>query len=104
MDVVLDKTITVFRYLTEKDVFERYYKTHLAKRLLNGRSISDDAERGMLAKLKVECGYQFTQKLEGMFHDMKLSSETMNAFKAHQMETTVSLPITQYPNVTNIWM
>ncbi|KAI0719294.1 Cullin-domain-containing protein [Cerioporus squamosus] len=81
VDAVLDKTITVFRFITDKDVFERYYKGHLAKRLLTGRSVSDDAERGMLGKLKVECGYQFTQKLEGMFHDMKLSADTMEAFR-----------------------
>ncbi|KAH7884715.1 Cullin [Phlebopus sp. FC_14] len=83
VDIVLEKTITVFRFITEKDAFERYYKNHLAKRLLLGRSVSDDAERGMLAKLKVECGYQFTQKLEGMFHDMKLSSDAMQAFRRH---------------------
>lgn len=53
VDVVLDKTITLFRFLTDKDVFERYYKNHLSKRLINGRSVSDDAERGMVAKLKV---------------------------------------------------
>jgi len=29
----------------------------------------------MLAKLKTECGYQFTQKMEGMFNDMRLSAE-----------------------------
>ncbi|KAI3604461.1 ubiquitin ligase scf complex subunit cullin [Moniliophthora roreri] len=81
VDIVLEKTITVFRYLTEKDVFERYYKSHLAKRLLLGRSVSDDAERGMLAKLKIECGYQFTQKLEGMFHDMKISADHMEEYK-----------------------
>jgi cullin 3 len=89
VDIVLDKTITVFRYITEKDVFERYYKGHLAKRLLHGRSVSDDAERGMLAKLKVECGYQFTQKLEGMFHDMKLSNDTMYAYRNHLAKTAV---------------
>jgi cullin 3 len=83
VDIVLDKTITVFRFVTEKDVFERYYKSHLAKRLLQGRSVSDDAEKGMLAKLKVECGFQFTQKLEGMFHDMKISNDTMEAYKKH---------------------
>ncbi|KAI0749766.1 Cullin-domain-containing protein [Daedaleopsis nitida] len=83
VDVVLDKTITVFRFLTDKDVFERYYKGHLAKRLLLGRSVSDDAERGMLTKLKIECGYQFTQKLEGMFNDMKLSSDAMSAYRDH---------------------
>ncbi|EIM90785.1 Cullin-domain-containing protein [Stereum hirsutum FP-91666 SS1] len=83
VESILDKTITVFRYITEKDVFERYYKGHLAKRLLLGRSVSDDAERGMLAKLKVECGFQFTQKLEGMFHDMKISADTMQAYRNH---------------------
>lgn len=81
--------MTVFRYITDKDVFERYYKSHLAKRLLLGRSVSDDAERGMLAKLKVECGYQFTQRMEGMFHDMKISSETMKAYRDHLSNTTV---------------
>lgn len=89
VDAVLDKTITVFRYITEKDAFERYYKNHLAKRLLLGRSVSDDAERGMLAKLKVECGYQFTQKLEGMFHDMKISADTIQAYRKYLEGTTV---------------
>jgi len=79
----------VFRYLTDKDVFERYYKGHLAKRLLLGRSVSDDAERQMLGKLKVECGHQFTQKLEGMFNDMKLSTETMEGYRRHLEGTTV---------------
>jgi len=77
----------VFRFLTEKDLFERYYKGHLAKRLLHNRSVSDDAERGMLAKLKIECGFQFTQKLEGMFNDMKVSGDTMEAYRKH-LETT----------------
>ena len=80
----------MFRFVSEKDVFERYYKAHLAKRLLFNRSTSDDAERGMLAKLKVECGYQFTQKLEGMFHDMKLAGDTQEAYKAHLARTDVS--------------
>ncbi len=73
----------LFRFIQEKDVFEKYYKQHLAKRLLLGRSVSDDAERNMISKLKTECGYQFTSKLEGMFTDMKLSNDTMENFKAH---------------------
>ncbi|KAL0575168.1 hypothetical protein V5O48_006790 [Marasmius crinis-equi] len=83
IDLALDKTIIIFRHLAEQDVFERYYKSHLAKRLLLGRSVSDDAERGMLAKLKVECGYQFTQKLEGMFNDMRISADHMEEYKKH---------------------
>eukprot|EP01120_Amphizonella_sp_Union-15-10_P001540 TRINITY_DN1169_c0_g2_i2.p1 TRINITY_DN1169_c0_g2~~TRINITY_DN1169_c0_g2_i2.p1 ORF type:complete len:744 (-),score=149.38 TRINITY_DN1169_c0_g2_i2:127-2286(-) len=77
----LDKVMMLFRFIQEKDVFEKYYKQHLAKRLLLGRSVSDDAERGMIAKLKTECGYQFTSKLEGMFTDMKTSSDMMDSFK-----------------------
>ncbi|KAG5220034.1 Cullin [Salix suchowensis] len=63
-------------------------QSHLAKRLLHGRSVSDDAERGMLAKLKVECGYQFTHKLEGMFHDMKISDDTMSSYRTYLENTT----------------
>ena len=64
---VLDKVMMLFRYLQEKDVFEKYYKQHLAKRLMGGRTVSDDAERSFIVKLKTECGYQFTSKIEGMF-------------------------------------
>ncbi|KAJ0988326.1 hypothetical protein J5N97_006682 [Dioscorea zingiberensis] len=84
VEAVLDKVMMLFRYLQEKDVFEKYYKQHLAKRLLSGKTISDDAERSMIVKLKTECGYQFTSKLEGMFTDMKTSQDTMQGFYASQ--------------------
>lgn len=47
------QVVMLFRYLQEKDVFEKYYKSHLSKRLLGGRSVSDDGERSMITKLKV---------------------------------------------------
>ena len=68
--------------MQEKDVFEKYYKQHLAKRLLYGKTVSDDAERSLIVKLKTECGYQFTSKLEGMFTDLKTSEDTMKGFLA----------------------
>ena len=71
----------LFRFLTEKDVFEKYYKQHLAKRLLGGRTVSDDSERSFIVKLKTECGYQYTTKIEGMFTDMRTSRDTMAHFK-----------------------
>lgn len=82
VEIVLDKVMMLFRYLQEKDVFEKYYKQHLAKRLLSGKTVSDDAERSLIVKLKTECGYQFTSKLEGMFTDMKTSQDTMQGFYA----------------------
>lgn len=46
--------------------------------------VSDEAERGLLVKLKTECGYQFTSKLESMFTDIKTSRDTMQDYKAHR--------------------
>ncbi|KAI5737524.1 hypothetical protein M8J76_014379 [Diaphorina citri] len=81
IETVLDKTMVLFRFLQEKDVFERYYKQHLAKRLLLDKSVSDDSEKNMISKLKTECGCQFTSKLEGMFKDMTISNTLMEEFK-----------------------
>lgn len=53
IELVLDKTMVLFRFLQEKDMFERYYKQHLAKRLLLNKSVSDDSEKNMISKLKV---------------------------------------------------
>ena len=53
IELVLDKTMVLFRFLQEKDIFERYYKQHLAKRLLLNKSVSDDSEKNMISKLKV---------------------------------------------------
>ncbi|VDP02089.1 unnamed protein product [Soboliphyme baturini] len=75
VEAVLDKSMVLFRYLQEKDVFERYYKQHLAKRLLLNRSLSDDAEKNMISKLK------FTSKLEGMFKDIQVSATLMESYK-----------------------
>lgn len=83
IEQVLEKTMVLFRYLQDKDVFERYYKQHLAKRLLLNKSVSDDSEKNMISKLKTECGCQFTSKLEGMFKDMAISNSTMDEFKSH---------------------
>jgi len=91
IELVLDKTMVLFRFLQEKDVFERYYKQHLAKRLLLNKSVSDDSEKNMISKLKTECGCQFTSKLEGMFKDMSISNMIMEDFKNHIQTTGTNL-------------
>ncbi|CAI4228659.1 unnamed protein product [Auanema sp. JU1783] len=83
LDQLMDKAITLFRFIQGKDVFEAFYKKDLAKRLLLGRSASVDAEKSMLSKLKQECGAGFTHKLEGMFKDMEVSKDLALAFRQH---------------------
>ncbi len=84
VDVILNKAISLFRFLTEKDLFEKYYNNHLAKRLISQRSVSDDAEHNMLNKFKVEAGNAFTKSAEGMLKDVKISEEMQGAYKRHQ--------------------
>jgi len=106
VDVILDKVMMLFRFLQEKDVFEKYYKQHLAKRLLLGRSVSDDVEQNMISKLKAECGFQFTSKLVGMFTDMKLSADTMEGFKnmlREQGDNQIGLDLSVSVLMTGFW-
>ena len=93
LDQRLDAALALFRFVEGKDVFEAFYKRDLARRLLLGggdpssssstsSSADSDAERAVLAKLKVECGAGFTSKLEGMFKDVALSKELLSSFRA----------------------
>lgn len=83
VDVVLEKAITLLRYIQDKDLFERYYKKHLCKRLLMGKSLSNDVEQQMISRMKIELGNNFTSKLEAMFKDMTISEELTSGFKQY---------------------
>ena len=86
-----------YAWLQGKDVFEAFYKQDLARRLLLGRSLSLDAEKLAVSKLKAECGSQFTSKLEGMFADIDLSKEAMAGFK--QSSASIKALVAACPGV-----
>ncbi|OAD55361.1 Cullin-2 [Eufriesea mexicana] len=67
--------ITVFKYVDDKDVFQKFYARMLAKRLIHQQSQSMDAEESMIDRLKQACGYEFTNKLHRMFTDMSVSAD-----------------------------
>jgi cullin-4 len=81
LNMTLDKIITMFRYVQGKDVFEVFFKKDLARRLLLGRSVSVEAEKSFVARLKQECGSSFTSRLESMFKDMEISKDTMHSYQ-----------------------
>ncbi|XP_075877374.1 cullin-3-like isoform X2 [Nelusetta ayraudi] len=91
VESILDSTMVLFRFLQEKDVFQRFYKQHLGRRLLSNKTVSDDLEKNMISKLKAEMGFQFTSKMEGMFRDMSISNTTMDEFRQHVQTTVESL-------------
>ncbi|KAF9166185.1 hypothetical protein DFQ27_009054 [Actinomortierella ambigua] len=81
LEEVLNSIMTVFKYVEDKDVFQKFYSKMLAKRLVNGTSASDDAEASMISKLKEACGFEYTSKLQRMFTDMGLSKELNDQFR-----------------------
>jgi hypothetical protein len=86
LDRQMDQVLDLFRFVHGKAVFEAFYKNDLARRLLMGRSASNEAEKSMLARLKNECGSNFTHNLESMFNDMDTAKAEMAAFDALQKQ------------------
>jgi len=50
----LNKSITVFKYLADKDIYQAVYQRMLCKRLIYRLSASMDAEEAMINRLKVD--------------------------------------------------
>ena len=75
-----DRVITVFKYLEDKDVFQTFYANMLAKRLITKRS-SDELESAMIARLRTECGFEYVQRLQRMYADVRLSDELNAKYK-----------------------
>ncbi|KAH9447493.1 hypothetical protein Pst134EB_021510 [Puccinia striiformis f. sp. tritici] len=81
------QTMTVFKYIEAKDVFQKFYSKMLAKRLVFFQSASDDAEASMISRLKDQCGYDYTAKMQRMFSDMALCKDLNDQFKERMTQT-----------------
>jgi cullin 1 len=81
MELMLNQVMTIFKYIEDKDVFQKFYSKTLAKRLVNGTSASPDAETSMIAKLKDASGFEYTNKLQRMFQDMQTSKDLNTAYE-----------------------
>ena len=107
VEAFLEKTVQLFSYLTDKDLFAEIYRNQLAKRLLNQRSASDDAERLMIGKLKLRCGSQFTGKMEGMLNDLAIGHDHQADFesyvKADSSRSTGKLDFSVQVLTTGYW-
>ncbi|KAJ4164719.1 hypothetical protein LMH87_006381 [Akanthomyces muscarius] len=83
LERTLSQLMTVFKYIEDKDVFQKFYSRMLARRLVHANSSSDDAETSMISKLKEACGFEYTNKLQRMFQDMQISKDLNKEFREH---------------------
>lgn len=103
--LLFDSIMDIFRLLTDKDEFEGFYRNNLTKRLLNSLSSNDEAEKQMISKLKVECGFQYTSKLETMMKDMTISDNLNQQFRHYsyynQIDFDISIKVLTSGNWSN---
>lgn len=93
IDTKLTNSITIFKYIEDKDVFQKFYSRMLAKRLIHEQSQSMEAEEAMINRLKQACGYEFTNKLHRMFTDISLSADLNNKFNSHLKDENIEIGI-----------
>ncbi|XP_055381981.1 cullin-2 [Condylostylus longicornis] len=93
IDSKLTNSITIFKYIEDKDVYQKFYSRMLAKRLIHEQSQSMDAEEAMINRLKQACGYEFTNKLHRMFTDISLSVDLNNKFNNYLKNENTDLGI-----------
>jgi len=85
--------MVVFKYLEDKDVFQKFYSKMLANRLVTHMSASDEAESSMIGKLKHACGFEYTSKLQRMYQDIGLSKDLNDEFKGWLVTKNETLPL-----------
>ncbi|XP_049272257.1 cullin-1 [Rhipicephalus sanguineus] len=91
LEDTLNQVMIVFKYIEDKDVFQKFYSKMLAKRLVQHMSASDDAEASMISKLKQACGFEYTSKLQRMFQDIGVSKDLNEQFRKHMFNTEDNL-------------
>ncbi|KAG0288182.1 Cullin-2, partial [Dissophora globulifera] len=86
----LGRVVILFKYIDDKDLFQKFYSRVLAKRLIFDASLSAEAEANMISRLKSACGHEYTSKLQRMFTDMTISSDLNTAFKEWLQSSSLS--------------
>lgn len=93
LDIVLDKLVKLLAYISDRDMFSEFYRKKLARRLLHATSCGEDTEKGVLTRLKQQCGQQFTSKMEGMVQDLQMAREKERNFRNWLEERNITLPL-----------
>jgi len=79
-DQILDGIVTIFKYLYNKDTFGNLYIQYIEDRLISNTTTNDENEKCLISKFKIECGTNYTDKMETRFKDMQQSNEEFQQF------------------------
>lgn len=93
IDDKLTQSIIVFKYLDDKDVFQKFYSKNMARRLILSQMASMMAEESMINKLRQVCGFEFTSKINKMYTDIDMSGNLKKDFLQNLCNKSVDLGI-----------
>ncbi|XP_058789635.1 cullin-5 [Phymastichus coffea] len=86
----LRDVLLVLKYVQNKDVFMRYHKAHLTRRLILDTSADSEKEENMVEWLReVGMPADYVNKLARMFQDVKVSQDLNQQFK-EQCRATIA--------------
>lgn len=81
IDEKIDDIMNIFKCLNNKMIFQFDYTKKLSDRLLANKTISLDAEKKLITKLKVEQGVSYVSKLTTMMDDLENTSNIMDLYR-----------------------
>lgn len=85
IELKLREVLLVLKYVQNKDVFMRYHKAHLTRRLILDTSADSEKEENMVEWLReVGMPADYVNKLARMFQDIKVSEDLNQLFKNEQ--------------------
>jgi cullin 1 len=90
VEIHLENIINIFKYLEDKDIYQKFYSKYLAKRLISGKIISEDAENSLISKFKSICGMEYTSRFQTMTKDLTASRELSAKYKSSHLSKTSS--------------
>lgn len=103
IEVKLKEVLLILKYVKNKDVFMRYHKAHLTRRLILDTSADNEKEENMVEWLR-ELGMpaDYVNKLSRMFQDIKVSEDLDNQFKDEKCQKKCGDSNNNIPESINI--
>uniref|UniRef100_A0A8C2X1N3 Cullin-5 n=1 Tax=Cyclopterus lumpus TaxID=8103 RepID=A0A8C2X1N3_CYCLU len=93
IELKLKEVLLVLKYVQNKDVFMRYHKAHLTRRLILDISADSEIEENMVEWLReVGMPADYVNKLARMFQDIKVSEDLNQVFKEMHKHNRLALP------------
>ncbi|ETN83703.1 cullin family protein [Necator americanus] len=92
--------LLVLKYIANKDVFMRFHKAHLSRRLILDMSADQEKEEAMVNKLR-ECGMpaEHVNKLFRMLQDIEVNKDLNSSFKKSLVGTNNNKTLSDLINI-----